>query len=104
MKEGASFDLGDAVESLASTWKVAGERRAPALVDMRGIRSQSREARAHFVSEEAALCLSAVALLVESPLSRMIGNFFLGIGVHRFPTQLFSDEQTAERWIMEQRG
>ena len=74
MADGAMFELEDAVDALTATWQVAGERRRGVLVDMRGVRAQSREAREHFLCEQTAQKVKAVALLVGSPLSRMIGN------------------------------
>jgi hypothetical protein len=102
MHDGVTFELADAMEAVAVTWQVAGERPRGVLVDMRGLRSQSREAREYFVSDEAARRMTAVALLVGSPVSRIVGSFFLRMGTHRVPTRLFSDETAAERWLMEQ--
>lgn len=101
IRDGASFDLDDAKEAITATWHVAGERRRAVLVDMRMVRALPRDAREYFDSVETARRIRAVALLVESPLSRMIGNFFLRIGEHRIPTRLFNTETDAERWIME---
>jgi hypothetical protein len=101
MDTGARFELADARESVALTWKLAGERRCGVLVDMRGVQAQTREAREYFVSEEVAAKINAVALLVESPVSRMIGNFFLRLGSHRIPTQIFTEEAAAWAWLGE---
>jgi hypothetical protein len=103
MHDGVTFELADAVEAVATTWRVAGERRRGVLVDMRGIRAQSREAREYFITEEVAQRLAAVALLIESPVSRIIGSFFLRMGTHRIPTRLFSNEGAAEAWVLEHR-
>lgn len=40
-----------------------------------------------------------MALLIGSPVSRMIGNFFLGINRLRVPVRLFSDEAEALEWL-----
>lgn len=101
MRDGAEFQLADATEAVAMTWVVAGEQPRAVLVDMRGVRSQSREAREYFASDEVARRTRAVALLVDSPLSRMIGNFFLRFGDHRIPTRVFTVERDAEAWLLE---
>ena len=95
------LELEDAVDALTATWQVAGERRRGVLVDMRGVRAQSREAREHFLCEQTAQKVKAVALLVGSPLSRMIGNVFVRFGVHRVPTRLFTSESDGARWLMD---
>jgi len=102
MNQGATFEESDARDAVAASWQVAGERRAPVLVDMRGMRAESRAAREYFTSEETASKVSAVALLVGSPVSKMIGNLFLRLGAHRIPTRLFTDDASARRWIGEQ--
>ncbi len=100
MTAGAQMDLADAQEAIAATGRVFGGGRGPVLVDSRGLKSQTRAARDHFVSEEAAKVSSAVALLVESPVSRMIGNFFLRQNAHRTPTRLFTLESAAIEWLL----
>lgn len=101
MRQGAEMNLEDAREALLATAKLTGGRRMPVLVDSRGLKSQTKESRNEFVSEDAAKVSAAVALLVASPVSRMIGNFFLRRCEHRAPTQLFTEEAAAIRWLMQ---
>ena len=101
IREGATFELPDARDAVAATWQIAGERRLPVLVDMRGVRSQSREARDFFVSDEAATKLRAVALVASSPVAKVVGNFFLRLGDHKIPTQIFTDQEAARAWLGE---
>ncbi len=100
MIEGARFELADAVEAVATTARVAGSVLRPVLVDMRGVQSESREARSYFGSSEIAKHMKAIALLVGSPVSRMIANFFIRIGSEQpVPTRVFDDEKTAREWL-----
>ncbi len=100
MRDGLDMTLTDAEEALAATAQVANYVRARVLVDSRGLRSQSKDARDHFVSADAERVSSRVALLVGSPVSRMIGNFFIRRQPHRTPTRLFSDEGEAISWLL----
>lgn len=102
MKPGCEMSLEDAKENVVTMYELGGRRPNLVLVDSRGVRWQSREAREHFVSEDAARATAAVALLVGSPVSRVLGNFFLRFEKHRFPTALFSDEDSAVCWLLEQ--
>lgn len=99
MREGARFELEDAQDAVLATWRVAGERRLPVLVDSRRVRHQSRAAREYFMSEEVSRRVSAVAIVVDSPVSRVIGSFFMRLGRHRIPTQLFTDDEAARAWL-----
>jgi hypothetical protein len=99
MRDGIDFELDDAVEAVAATWDVAGRTRRPVLVDLRGIHAQSRAARDYFNGPEASAKFQRVALLVESPLSRVIANFFLRVRSPLIETRLFTDEPLAREWL-----
>jgi hypothetical protein len=42
---------------------------------------------------------SAAALLIGSPLTRAIGNFFMGLNKPLIPTRLFTSETEALAWL-----
>jgi hypothetical protein len=69
------------------------------MVDLRPIRSMDKASRSYSASAEHSDTMSAVALIVGSPLSRALGNFFLGLNVPPFPVKLFSDEAQARMWL-----
>ena len=73
--------------------------RLPMLVDVRTVSAIDREARAHLAGPEGARINSAVALLVGSPLSQAIGNFFLGLNKPLIPCRLFTTEPEALAWL-----
>lgn len=102
MKHGCEMELADAKENIAAIFEIAGRKRTLVFVDSRGVRWQSREAREYFVSPDAARATLAIALLVGSPVSRVLGNFFMRFERHVFPTALFDDEDNAIRWLLEQ--
>lgn len=74
-------------------------RRVKVLVDARNIRSQDREARAIYASEESRLYTSSCALLVGSPVSRVLGSFFLGFNKPLYPTKMFTSDTEALEWL-----
>lgn len=96
---GIEETLTQAKASIAGIRQVSGGVLRPLLLDMRLIKSQSREVRQYYGSPEAASAYSAIAILVGSPISRMIGNIFVGIGKLPAPTKLFSNEQEALVWL-----
>jgi hypothetical protein len=93
--------LDDAREIIQAVVSLAGGQRRPALVNLAGIKSMSRDARLYFANEETARVHSAIALLVESPLNRAIGNFFMGFNKPQTPTRLFTSEAAALKWLRE---
>ncbi len=91
--------LEDLVEINNYSLALCGGKKVPVLNDIRGIKSVEREAR-QFPSHPDVVRLSkACALLVSSPVSRVIGNFFLGFNKPPYPVKLFSSEEKALEWL-----
>jgi hypothetical protein len=42
----------------------------------------------------------AFAILIDSSVSRVVGNFFLGINKPAVPTKLFTNEKEAVKWLI----
>jgi hypothetical protein len=95
----AEQDLAEARVQVAAQRGMGLQLPRPFLMDIRNARSLSREARAFYDSAEVAEVFSATALLVSSPLSRAIGNFFLGFNRPAMPTRLFESEGEALAWL-----
>ncbi len=70
----------------------------PLLVDMKGIRSFTKEAR-DYAGKEGAKLIKAGALVVDSALTKTLGNLFLLINKPNVPTKLFTDEKEAKEWL-----
>lgn len=98
-RERAEVTLDDARENLAVTAELTRGHRVPVLVDLRPIRSQTAEARAYFAGPAATAVTRAVALVVASPVSRVLGNFFLGFNRPATPARLFTSVDEALAWL-----
>lgn len=70
----------------------------PLLIDMKGIKSTTREAREYMASVGVTL-VKAGALITGSPFNRMLGNIFLTIDRPPVPTRLFTNEVAARQWL-----
>lgn len=89
--------LEDAIATLDAMVKLTGGRRSPLLVDMRDTGPQDRRTRAEWTSRTG--LQSAVALIVGTPLSRMLGNLLLLVDRPQFPVRLFDNEESALAWL-----
>jgi len=98
---GSEHTLDDAKENVGITAKICKGKKVPGLIDIREVKSISREARMHYTGDENAKVLIALAMLVDSPVSRIIGNFFIGLNKAPFPCKLFSSESAAIEWLRE---
>jgi hypothetical protein len=89
----------DARENIAASLRIANGRKLPVLVDLRAVRAQSAESRTVFAGAEAATFTAACALVIGSPLSRVLGNFYLGFNRPPTPTRLFVSVDEAMTWL-----
>ena len=96
---GAKVTLKDAQETMAAYLKVNKGRKLPLFVDTKTMRSLAREARHYYAGEEAAKVASAVAIIVGTPVSRVLGNFYIGLSNPHLPSRLFSSENEALAWL-----
>lgn len=79
--------------------KLTSGVKSPILVDMRNAIGTSNEARKCYSGSEGGEIITACAMLIESPLSRIMGNFYLGINKTTFPFKLFTNEAKALEWL-----
>jgi hypothetical protein len=77
---------------------IGGQPR-PTFVHMQEVARVDREARAYFASDEYLTLSSQTALIVGSPVSRVIGNFFVGLNRPKYPIRLFNEEAPAIAWL-----
>ncbi|MBN1850850.1 MAG: hypothetical protein JW932_19945 [Deltaproteobacteria bacterium] len=94
----AEMVLEDSHEIYDTVMKISDGKLYPLLIDCRSIVSMERDARKRFSNEDV---VSAVALLVETPLSKIIGNFFVGLNKTTVPLKLFSSKTNALEWLEE---
>ena len=85
----------DVVKAIHASWG----RKVRLLVDMRQVKALSRDARLLYQSEEYAAALVGCALRVDSGISRVIGNFAVGLNKGYVNVRLFTDECEARVWL-----
>lgn len=96
---GAEVTLEDAHKVMAAYHKLRKGKRLPLLIDTRTMKSLARGARHFYAGEEAAACASAAAIIVGTPVSKVLGNFYLGLSNPHLPSRLFSSEDEALAWL-----
>jgi len=97
---GAELHEADVEELLVLMAEVAPRRRR-VLVHADGVRSISRRALVRTTNHPGVEHTLCVAILVGSPVSRMLGNFFLSVSRPDYPTSLFTAEPDARGWLLE---
>lgn len=91
--------LEDAKESTRIGGELINNKPHPLLCDLTNVVKMTQECRKHFAGAEHAQIFSKCALIVTSPISRIIGNFFLGANKPLKPTRLFTDREEGLKWL-----
>lgn len=99
IKPGSDVSINEAKENSEAVNALFTGNKFPLMIDARGIRSMSREARNQFTTKGRETHARAFAIIIDSSLSKVIGNFFLGINRPAVPTRLFDNETEAKTWL-----
>jgi hypothetical protein len=98
-EENIELTFSDAFEDFNLYASLCESHKRPVMVDIRNIRSVDLKARAYYSGEEATKYLKAAALIISNPVSRVIGNFYMGINKTVFPFRLFTKTEDAVKWL-----
>ena len=98
-RPGAHETLPAAKEVVEGYNHLGGGRRLLAVADIRRARSVDRAARQYYASDEMTAVVRALALVVDSGVSRVLGNFFLGLNKPSIPTRLFRSVDDGVTWL-----
>ena len=99
VKKGSEVKLEHAKENSVVVNSFYVNAKFPLLIDARGIKSMEREARGFFTANGRETNTLAFAIIIDSSVSKAVGNFFMGISKPRVPTKLFLQEEAALEWL-----
>lgn len=95
----------DVIEHLHQLIDLVGDVSPPLfLADIRSAKNVSKEVRDTLSNHPLAVRLaSKVAVLVNSSLSQILGNLFIRFSKPPYPTKIFSQEEKAAKWLLNNR-
>jgi hypothetical protein len=76
-----------------------GHKEFPLLIHTNKVKYISREARNYLASKEGCQKIKSCAILTNSIVTKVIANFFLQINKPLVPTKLFTNEDSARKWL-----
>lgn len=91
--------LEDGQESTRISAEMINHEPIPLLCHLTNVVKMTQDCRKHFSGPEHAKTFTKCALIVTNPLSRIIGNFFLGLNKPLKPTRLFTNEEQGLAWL-----
>lgn len=80
--------------------KMKKGKKLPLVIDLGDIRKSSPENR-RYVKEFAERNYTNVAIIIKNNISKIVGNFALGLNRPEVPTRLFNDFESAKKWALE---
>ncbi len=98
-KAQAEITIKEAMENSKAVNDFFTGKKFPLLVDARNVKSMAKEARKYFSTNGRTTKINSMAIMVRSPLSRVIGNFFMGLNKPEIPARLFDEEKHAVEWL-----
>ncbi len=99
VKPQAEIELDDAIENSKAVNSLYQGVKFPLLVDSRAVKSMSMEARKYLSVNNRSTNISSFAVVVSSPLSRIVVNFFFKLQRTGVPARVFTNEQLAMDWL-----
>lgn len=97
----AYLTIEEARATVKACEEVTKNSNRPFLVDIRMSKGADKESFKLFSSEGMSVLIKALAIIADSPLSKMMGNLFLSIYKPKYPTKLFTNKAIAKKWLFE---
>jgi len=92
-------DLEVANHMITTRVEACGEKTYPFLGDVSSVKTITKDARSAFAEGDGIKNMNACALVVGSPVNRLLGNFFLSVSKPTIPTRLFTSHEDALTWL-----
>jgi hypothetical protein len=93
------LDLKSAKETVDLRLDMAEGVNHLVLIDAQQVKTITKEARDYFASEEGSKFIIASALVLNSTVGKLLGNFFLQISKPKVPLHLFTNKNDALEWL-----
>jgi len=103
MDEGAYLEAQDSYNCFDQCFQLKGKEPIYFLSDMRAVKGMSKEARKVTAADAKDANFHAVAALINSGVSKILGNFVIRLNKHEHPVKMFTNEAEAIAWLKKQR-
>lgn len=100
-KNSVHITLQDSIRDVEIALELGKDEKVLSLANITNVKSIEQKARQYYSSPEAERAFKAVALIVGSPISKMMGNFFIGLNKPKVPLQLFNTTEDGLAWLKE---
>jgi hypothetical protein len=102
-KKGLKMTLAIVKEIVKTRMEFTEYKPVVTIVYNAGVISMTKEARDYLSGEEGSRGFIAAALVLESPFSSFLGNFYLTVSKPRMPSKSFTKTSAALKWLAKYR-
>ena len=104
-KDGVVIDLPTAHRIVESRLGFTGDQDMLVVVIIEGVATIDKTARYFISSPEGVKGLTAAAIIIDSPVAAVIGNFFASVNrPEKIPVKLFTHKNKAVVWLLKKQG
>jgi hypothetical protein len=97
-KPNTSIDLAAAKKIVNDRIDFQQQVDYPIFCDIRSMKNADKAAR-DFLAKEGSSYTKGVAVIVDSPMTKIIGNFYLGLNKPTSPTKMFTEREDALEYL-----
>jgi hypothetical protein len=95
----AEIDLDMAKLATLFRKQITEGKPMPAIADISVVKQVPKDTREYFSSVQAGEDLAALAVIINNPVTRIMGNFFLKFHQPQYPFRFFTSVDEATNWI-----
>lgn len=99
ISQGSEYNLERARMLIDDYIELSGGKKIPICHDMCGIKSTTADAMKYVSSDKAASVIKALGMINNSPISRVIGNLFMGLRKPPYPAKIFGNQEDTLKWL-----
>lgn len=99
-KKGLKITLDIAKEIVRTRLEFTDYKPVVALAYNQGVISMTKEAR-DYLAVEGIKAVIAGAIVLDSPVGTIIGNFYLSVAKPKIPTRIFTKTEGAMKWLQQ---
>jgi len=100
MRVKGRWELEDSERAMAAIRRVSAGTRLPVIIGAGLFTSASTDARRFWGRADVGEGISAMAVVVSSPVASIIVNLFMRLVPMAFPTRIFASLVDAQRWVV----
>lgn len=97
-KEGTKINQHVAAQVVKDRMEMQKGISYPVFCDMRGVKDSDKAGR-DYLAKEGSSMVNAVAVLIDSPVTKIMLNFYLNINKPTTPTRMFTDKNEALAYL-----